>query len=247
MSTGRAPVECGNCGLTLEHNPEDPTARPPCPRCGSTRRAYYMNGSNPMLSNVALDTYIAHRLSELTTCGAQELTIETKWLNTFILKTIFNYQLDNKTRAYLFNFIRRSEMALAAYIEARSQLEQYLNTPRNVISPYFLSLAQFEICVSQCYQGYELLARAADTNLYENGDGSVEERLQIVYVDTKHMDRMIDGGKLPEPATSSIWITNTGLESSRGSISFQELHGLLENMHQLAEKLCTAQPPADKT
>ncbi len=94
--------------------------------------------------------------------------------------------------------------------------------------------------------GYELLARAAETKLYEPGDGSAEERLQMVYVDSKHMDRMIDGEKLPEAATSGVWITNSGLESRRCAITFQELHELLSKMHELAEKLCGLQPAAQE-
>jgi hypothetical protein len=192
-------------------------------------------------TNYLLDNFIAHRLSELTVCGAPELAQEAKWLNTFILKTVFHFSLPPKTRAYLFNFLRRTEAASAAYVEARRQLIEHLETPRNVVSPHFLSLAQFEVCIAQCYQGYELLARAAQSKLYEPGDDSAEEKLQTVYVDSKHMDRMIHGEKLTESAPSGIWITNSGLESSRGAISFEELHGLLTDMHRLAEKLCSMQ------
>jgi hypothetical protein len=56
---------------------------------------------------------------------------------------------------------------------------------------------------------------------------------------------MIAGDKLPPLATSGVWITNTGLESSRGLLPFQELHDLLAAMHALAEKLCTMQPPSE--
>ena len=79
--------------------------------------------------------------------------------------------------------------------------------------------------------------------IYESGRGEPEERLQIVYVDSKHMDQMIDGDKLPGLATSGIWITDAGIESSRGAISFPELHDLLRGMHKLAEKLCALKPP----
>ena len=209
-----------------------------------------MKAGNAQPTNYLLDNFIAHKLSELTICAAPELPEEANWLNAFILKSIFQFSLPPKTRVYLFNFLRRTEGASAAYRDARSLLQQHLETPRNVISPYFRSLTQFEICLSQCYQGYELLARAAGQRLYEPGTGTPEERLQVAYVDSKHMDRMIDGDKLPEPATSGVWITNTGIESSRGLIAFQELHDLLQQMHSLAEKLCSIerllqrQPPA---
>lgn len=194
-------------------------------------------------SNYLLDHFIAHKLSELDACGATELNEEARWLNTFILKTLFHYSIPSKTRAYLFNFLRRAEAASMAYREARRQLLEHLATPRNVISPYFRALTHFEVCVSQCYQGYELLGRAFGQKLYEPGSGTLEEKLQIVYVDSKHMDCMIDGNKLPDSATSGIWITNDGLECSRGAISFAELHKLLQSMHALAEKLCTLNPP----
>lgn len=202
-----------------------------------------MKASNAQPTNYLLDNFIAHKLSELTECGVPELPEEAKWLNTFILKTIFQISIPPKARAYLFNFLRRAEGASAAYREARRLLLEHLATPRNVISPYFRALTQFEICISQCYQGYELLARALGQQLYVPGRGTPEEKLQVVYIDSKHMDRMIHGDKLPDPATSGIWITNTGIESSRGFVSFHELHDLLHGMHSLAEKLCAVQTP----
>lgn len=243
MTESHSAVECTECGLALEHIAEDPAARPPCPRCGSTKRSYSMTAGNAQPTNYLLDHFVAHKLSELAACGAAELPEESKWLNTFILKTIFQFSIAPKARAYLFNFLRRAEGASAAYREARRLLLEHLATPRNVVSPYFLSLTQFEICISQCYQGYELLGRAMGQQLYEPGQGTTEEKLQVVCVDSKHMDRMIDGNKLPDPATSGIWITNYGIESSRGAISFQELHDLLQGMHSLAEKLCAIEPP----
>lgn len=195
-------------------------------------------------TNYLLDHFVAHKLSELTVCGADELNEDAKWLNTLILKTIFHYSIPPKIRAYLFNFLRRSEAASTAYREARHQLLEYLATPRNVISPYFRALSQFEVCISQCYQAYELLGSAFGRKLYDPGSGSPEEKLQIIYVDSKHMNRMINGDKLPDPATSGIWITNDGLESCRGTISFTELHNILQTMNTLAENLCTLQHSA---
>ena len=243
MKTDRSPVECAECGAALAQTPEDPTLQPPCSKCGSVKRVYNMQLGAGQLTNYSLDNFVAHKLSELTLCGASELVEEAKWLNTFILRTIFHFNLPPKTRAFLFNFLRRAEGASAAYRDGRQLLVEHLATPSNVITPYFRALTQFEICISQCYQGYELLSRASGHELYKPGDGSAEEKLQVVYVDSKHMDRMIAGDKLPAPATSGVWLTNNGLESSRGHLPFPELHELVTGMHALAEKLCTIQPP----
>jgi len=59
------------------------------------------------------------------------------------------------------------------------------------------------------------------------------------------MDRMIHGDKLPSDATTGVWITNSGLESSRGIILFSELHELLSSMHSLAEQLSSMKLKAE--
>jgi hypothetical protein len=203
-----------------------------------------MVASNPVMSAYTLDHFIGHKLSQLKACGARELADSQRWLNTFILRTIFQLNLDPRVRTYLFSFLRREESACDAYRQARQHLIKYIDTPQNVISPYFMALAQFEICISQCYQAFELLATLTSQKIYEPGSDTPEERLQIVYVDSKHMDRMIHGGKIPEAAPTGIWLTNSAIESARTALSFDDLHQLLTDLHRLAEKLCTAQPPA---
>jgi hypothetical protein len=79
------------------------------------------------------------------------------------------------------------------------------------------------------------------------------ERLHNLYIDAKHMDEMISGGKLPDEATASIWITNQGLESTQApsGLSFAELVEILKSMGQVAEKLSqlpttSNQPPGPR-
>jgi len=67
----------------------------------------------------------------------------------------------------------------------------------------------------------------------------------MLYVDSKHMDRMIDGGKMPTEATAAVWITNRGLESSRAALSFEELLQMLLHMTRFADAL--AAPDAHGT
>lgn len=238
MKETKSIIECKECGARLHIGENEDKAEYLCPNCGSSKKNYRMKAENLKLTNCALDTFISHRLSELTKNSAPDFISESNWLNEFILKTIFHFNLQPKIRTYIFTFLRRSEAACNAYGEAKRYLDHYLETPNNVISPYFSALAQFEVSLSQCYQGFELLSAVANKNLYEPGDDSNLEKLQKVYVDSKHMDRMIRGDKLPPEATTGIWITNSGLESARCSISFIELHELLTSMNSLAEKIC---------
>lgn len=242
MSTTPGRTECTECGAVIDTAADTADGRVPCPNCGSIKRTYHAAANGMQPSNYLLDNFVAHNLSLLTECGARELPEKANWLNAFILTNVFKVSLPAKTRAYLFNFLRRAEGALSAYREARVALIEYLETPRNVLSPYFRALLNFEVCISQCYQGYELLATASGEKLFERNDGSEAERLHILYVDSKHMDRMIDGGKIPDEATAAVWITNHGLESSRGSLSFDELIEMLLNMGRLADRLSMLEP-----
>jgi len=194
-------------------------------------------------SNYMLDTFVAHRLSLLTSCGAPDLSaLNKRWLNTFILTTVLRVRAPQKTRAYVFNFLRRTEGALSSYDQGRTALLEYLSTPRNVLSPYFLALLNFEICLAQVFQGFELLARPSGVKPFEEGDGSIMEKVERLYVDSKHMDQMIEGGKVPNEATCAIWITNTGLESKRASLQFDELGELFGSMSKIGDQLAIMSP-----
>jgi hypothetical protein len=193
-------------------------------------------------SDYFLNNFVAHKLTFLTKCGAPELTTNANWIGAFVLTRAFTAPLPQKKRAYAFNFVRRTEGAFSAYREARTALIEYLQTPRNGVSPYFRALLNFEVCIAQCCQGYELLATASGKKFPQKNDKSEAGRLCALYIDSKHMDQMIDGGKLPTEATAAIWITNIGLESKRAAVTFDELFEALHHMGELADELSTLAP-----
>jgi len=166
MSTVQSPTECSECSTAIDVSLDTVESQMPCPVCGSAKRTHFLTAANFQPSNELLDNYVAHKLSELTECGAVELEVDSSWLNNFILNNIFRFGVQPKARAYLFSFLRRTEGATTAYQLACTALTEYIRTPRNVVSPYFRALTQFEICISQLYQGYELLATATGQRLY---------------------------------------------------------------------------------
>ena len=179
--------------------------------------------SSMRFSNYSLDKFVAHKLSTVTTCGALDLGGEKKsFLNAFILNTMFRVTIEAKQKAFLFNYLRRVEGALRTYRSAREALTLYVSTPRNVVSPYFEAL-DFEVCIAQTYQALEMIATSIGEDVFDKGDNSNYEKIHTLYIDSKHMDRMIDGGRIPDEATTGIWLTNEGLESKRGKVHFTEL------------------------
>lgn len=239
MTTPDVPSDttCNQCGASIDESKDVGGVRTPCAACGSTARKTPMRAGPGQFAPYALDNYFAPKLSALTECQAPELEVDA-WLNNFILTTIFQVRLPMKQRAYAFNFIRRAEAASAAYRAARTALIEYVQAPPNVISPYFTALVQFEMCIAQCYQGFELVAKAAGVQpfeLFAGGKAAPISRLHSFYIDSKHMDEMILGDKLPDTATVGVWLTNTGIESARSHLSFEELHEALIDMHGVAD------------
>ena len=198
-----------------------------------------MHAGQGQFTNYFLDTYVAHKISELTKCTAPECINDEKWLNSFILNSVFRTQIPTKPKAYIFNFLRRVEGAFKAYQDALAAINEYLSTPSHIISPYFQALNQLEICISQSYQAYELLTSATTEKLFTTGEKSIEEKLYTLYIDSKHMDRMIYGDQIPKETTSGIWITNNGMASNRSNLTFIELFEILQDLRKIAKKLAS--------
>lgn len=63
----------------------------------------------------ALDKFVSQKLSQFTTVDFSDIIIKYEipraWLSKFILNSIFGNPLSNKTKQFVFIFIRRSEMA----------------------------------------------------------------------------------------------------------------------------------------
>ncbi len=218
-------VICTGCGEPVDASIDKPGVRSPCPKCGSTHRSIQVAALPGLPTNYALDHFVAQGLSSLTECGAPEIPDSGRsWLGPYTLVVEFN-NLPDSDRAYRLNFLRRTEGALLAYDDARTALLYYLKAPRVAISAYFRALLQFEICVSQIYQGLELLRAKTDRNIYDpahRNNRSIGRRLHDTYIASKHLDGTIKSRKVPLDATSALWITNASLESCRSSLTFAD-------------------------
>jgi hypothetical protein len=198
---------------------------------------------NLKLSNYALDTFLAPKLSqlgkpELQPLGAASASAET-WVRAFALETMMRVRPDAINRQYIFNFLRRAEAGCIEYEEARCSLVEYTTGgDRNAVSKYFRALRHFESCLSSTYQafmvGRELLGK---NRLFKKGDGSTLDRLNRLYNRAKHSEKAIASGQIPPEGTVPVWIRNDALECTDGSIRFSELRDLLLELCRCADVL----------
>ena len=193
-----------------------------------------------ILSDYFLDNFVAYDLSKLKVCCFPNLSIEyNKWLNHFILNSAFKYKLENPIRRNLFNFVRKTQNAIISYEIGKNSLDEYLMSPRNTISPYFISLFQFENCIGQCYEASRFIKAILNgEKLFDTDDGSVLSKINNIHNTSKHMDERIINGKMPEAATIPIWISNDGIEIKDIVLKGTELSEYLIDSYNLSEKLC---------
>lgn len=177
----------------------------------------------------------APKLAELTECNAPEIPEWPKHQANVILNDVFcGIELPAEVRPYILNMMRRMETAVGEYRLGREMLQAYVDElPRR--NNHFLqalrALSHFEQSAAALYQAAQLTRPITKEQLFENNDGSPEQRLNVIYNRSKHFDEPV--GSLP-PAVP-VWLTNEGLECSSAALSFAELHGIILDITKCCE------------
>jgi hypothetical protein len=184
------------------------------------------------LSAFALDRFVAPDISKFTKASIPDMSDTSKeqeyWVGNFILNTLFRVTVDERTRQALFNLLRRAESAFREYGLARERTLTYLQNTE-AITAYLAAVSHWEVYLSHTYQAYCLLARGQKV-LFVQGDGSVLERLNLLYNRLKHMDGAIESGQLPAESTMAIWLTNDGVRSVDSVLTFAEIADILRDL-----------------
>jgi len=95
-------------------------------------------------------------------------------------------------------------------------------------------MTHWEVFLSQAYQACCLLDMGKK-NMFTQGDGSVLERLSLLYGRAKHVEKAITtAGQIPENGTLPVWLTNDGLRSTDSHLTFSEIVGILRELAQYA-------------
>jgi hypothetical protein len=193
-------------------------------------------------TNEFKDKFVAPEISSFTEASIPDVSgSQERWLVSFILNSALVVQLDDATRRIFYNFLRRVEGAFREYISARQMTMTHLANPNpNAVSEYIIAIGHWEAVLSQTYQAWCLMARGQQI-LFERGDGSGLQRLNLLYNRTKHAEKAITAEQLPLDGTLPVWLKNDGLHSVETSLTFEEIAEMLEELAVWAE---AAQNPA---
>lgn len=108
------------------------------------------------------------------------------------------------------NFLRRAEAGPSGntYPFRRKVTEEFLAGSRQSPSQYMTAIFHWEVFLSQAWQGYSLVKYLLKLpQVFEKGDGSIEERLNRLYNQSKHAESVIKSVNLPPGATIPVWLT----------------------------------------
>ena len=138
----------------------------------------------------------APHLTELTECNAPSMddykSMTHGLINQFVLLSSFSAKYPDPMHKYALVFFRKTEAAFQEYFYSLSSLKKYVKThilyndnPNEQISQYFEILHRFEVLISQIYQAYmvleKFLALKKDERFWQKGDGSILEKINILY------------------------------------------------------------------
>jgi len=181
----------------------------------------------------AVEIFISARAAAVTTCGAADMKAKVPesahWLSNFGMAVIFNDFPPEPMRPFAINLIRRIYAAFLEYDLARQEVLDLVKDGNGRWSPYFAALTHFEVTIAQLYVTLDSVRKRAKHDFFTTGDGSFEERLNLLYNASKHQ---LAGSELP------VWFTNEGLSCSQASVTFEEVEDFMCKMAGLVKGLC---------
>ena len=71
--------------------------------------------------------------------------------------------------------------------------------------------------------------------LFVKDDGSILQRLNLLYNRSKHIESAIKSSQLPPNGTLPVWLTNEGLEATDAKLTFEEMADILSDLAKWAD------------
>lgn len=181
-----------------------------------------------------LEEFVAPELRALNKFAVPELQQMPNYFNSLLVNQVFVAKLPEQDRRLTANFIARIEHANDAYRAGSAYLSQYIDClPENDTTKlYRRSLRNFENCILHTHVAISCAIKIANIYrvepLYQPGDCSDYDRIRRINNRIKHFDEdIICCGADNNSPTVPMWLTNEGLKSSDGEISYIELHNVL--------------------
>lgn len=192
-------------------------------------------------STEILDAHIAPGASSFTHAEIPDMAAWDKesphYVANFFLNSAFTATFAPPMNAYAYNFLRRVQFAFSEHDLARESTLRFLSTGSQSPRSYVDALFHWECFLGQAWHAYALLITAWEGKAFDKGDGSVEQRLNALYNQMKHVESRIEHNQMIPGATVPVWLTNTGLQSVDAVLSYAETGEVLKDLAKYANAL----------
>jgi hypothetical protein len=138
--------------------------------------------------------------------------------------------------------MRRAEGSFAEHAAARTATADFLRPGGRSGSGYFAAVRHWDYFLSEAWQAHALLIKliqvvtdAPDFKAFQRDDGSVEQRLNLLYNASKHLEKRIAAGQILPDTVSPTWLSNRGLECTDGFLSWEETAEVLREIAMWAD------------
>jgi hypothetical protein len=206
------------------------------------------NRAMARFSSHVRDRFIAPGVSAFNTAEVPDMSTydpESKhWVANHFLNSVLRGKLNPPANAYAYSYVRRAEAAFSEHDQARQATLDFIISGAQSPSLYAAAVLHWEFFLSQSWQGYALLARLLALlgagerfKIFVRGDGSVEERLNLLHNSMKHAESRIAAGQILEGAPVPVWLTNEGIQSTDTLLKYPETGDILRDIARWANIL----------
>ncbi|HEY6642974.1 hypothetical protein [Povalibacter sp.] len=201
-------------------------------------------------SSAVLDEHIAPGASQFNHAeipDASEFSAESAhWVSNYFLNCTFRGKFKPPMNAYAFNYLRRCQVAFSEHTLARTSTQSFLSAGGQSPRAYADALFHWESFLGQAWHAFAILMKAWSGTAFNKDDGSVEQRLNALYNQMKHVESRIENGQLLPGATVPVWLENQGIRSTDAHLSFKETAEVLKELAKYADALCDPITAKDK-
>lgn len=192
-------------------------------------------------STEILDQHIAPGVSTFTKADIPDMSTWAKesphWIANFFLNSAFTASFAPPMNAYAYNFLRRAQYAFSEHRLARESTIGFLVSGGQAPARYADALFHWECFLGQAWHAFALLVTAWDGKAFDKNDGSIEQRLNALYNQMKHVESRIDNRQMLPGATVPVWLENEGLRSVDANLTYAETAELLKELAKYADAL----------
>lgn len=197
-----------------------------------------------------LNQHIAPGVSAFTAADIPDMSKweneSPHWVANFFLNSALGASFAPPMNAYAYNFLRRAEYAYSQHHLAREATLAFLAQGAQSVKHYVEALFHWECYLSQSWHAFSILITAWDGKAFDKNDGSVEQRLNALYNQMKHVESRIDNAQMLSGATVPVWLENEGLISIDTRLSYAETGEILKDIGKYANALMNPKTAVDE-